>query len=61
VLRELYLRKYKCKRSQKKIERYRKEIDKLTKDYSGLGENLDMSIETTARKDLNNIDIARSK
>ena len=55
----MYLRKYKCKRSQKKIERYRKEIEKLTKDDTG--DNLDMSIEGARRKDLNNIDIARSK
>ncbi len=59
MVRELYLRKYKCKRSQKKIERYRKEIDKLTKDNTG--DNFDMSIEGARRKDLNNIDIARSK
>ena len=55
----MYLRKYKCKRSHKKIERYRKEIEKLNKD--NMDGNLDMSIEGTTRKDLNNIDIAKSK
>ncbi len=55
----MYLRKYKCKRSHKKIERYRKEIDKLNMENTG--DNLDMSIEGTTRKDLNNIDIAKSK
>jgi hypothetical protein len=57
----LYLRKYKCKRSHKKIDRYRKEIEKLTQDNDGCGENLDISIDGTTRKDLNKIDIAKSK
>lgn len=60
MVRELYLRKYKCKRSQKKIERYRKEIERINIDNNDIIK-LNVSIDGATKRDISQIDIASSK